>query len=66
MESPVKTQVENGISRIFDLRGQTIDISDQAVSILKDSGLYDDEGKNTNGCDPLTADHSSSGRLFIS
>ena len=28
---PVKTQVENGLSRIFDFRGQTIDVSDQAI-----------------------------------
>ena len=36
MGSPVKTQVENGLSKIFDFRGQTIDVSNQAVFILKD------------------------------
>ena len=27
MGSPVKTQVENGMSKLFDFRGQTIDAS---------------------------------------
>ena len=36
MGSPVKTQVENGFSKLFDLGGETIDVSDQAVFILKD------------------------------
>ena len=42
MGVPVKTRVENGISKLFNLRGQTIDKSDQAVFILKDSGLRDE------------------------
>ena len=28
MGSPVKNQVENGLSKLFDFRGQTIDTSD--------------------------------------
>ena len=42
MGAPAKTQVENGISKIFDLRGQTIDVSDQVVLILNDLGLHDE------------------------
>ena len=34
MGAPVKTQVGNGFSKII-LRGQTIDLSDQATFILK-------------------------------
>ena len=40
MGSPVKTQVEIGLSKIFDLQGHTIDVSDQAVFILQYSGLH--------------------------
>ena len=35
MGAPAKAQVENGLSKIFDFRGQTIDVSDQAVLTLK-------------------------------
>ena len=52
--SPVKTQAENGLSKLFDLRGQTIDVSDQAVFILNDSVLNYEEGKKTNVTNPLT------------
>ena len=38
--SPVKTQVENGLSKLFDLQGQTIDVSDQVVFTLNYSGLH--------------------------
>ena len=31
MWAPVKTQVENGLSELFDFRGQTIYVLDQAV-----------------------------------
>ena len=54
MGSPVKTQVGNGLSKLFDFRGQTIDVSGQAVFILTDLGLYYEEGKKTNVSDPLT------------
>ena len=36
MGPQVKTQVENGLSKLFDFRVQTIDTSDQVVSTLKD------------------------------
>ena len=42
MLAPVKTQVESGISKLFDLRGQTIYVSDQAIIIIKDFGLHDE------------------------
>ena len=48
MVSPVKTQVENGLNKLFNLRGQTIDLSDQAVFTLKYLVLHDEEGKKTN------------------
>ena len=41
MGSMVKNQVENGLNRIFGLWGNTIDVYDQAVFTLKDSGLHD-------------------------
>ena len=40
MGSPVKTQVENGLSKLFDFQGRTIDTSKQAVFTLNNSGLY--------------------------
>ena len=36
MGYPVKNQVENGLSKLFDFRGKTMDRSDQAVFALKD------------------------------
>ena len=56
MRAPVKTQVENGLSEIFDFQVQTTDVSDQAVFILKDSGLIDDKGKKINTSNLLTVD----------
>ena len=53
MGDPVKTQVENGLSKLSDLRCQTIDVSDQTVLTLKYSGRNDEEGKKTNISDPL-------------
>ena len=41
MVPPVKTQLENGLSKLFNLWGQTIDVSDRAIFILKDLGLRD-------------------------
>ena len=43
--APVKTRVENGISKIFNFRSQNIDMSDQAVFILKYLGFQNKEGK---------------------
>ena len=44
--APVKPQVENCLSNIFNLWVQTIGVSDQDVFTLKDSGLHDEKGKN--------------------
>ena len=55
MGAPDKTHVKNGLSKLFDFCGQTIDVSDQAVFISKDLGLRDEEGNKTNISDPLTA-----------
>ena len=54
MVSPVKTQVKNGLTKIFDFWAQTINMSDQAVFTLKDSCLHDEEGKKINTSNPLT------------
>ena len=51
----MKTQVENGLSKLSNFLGQTIDMSDQAVFTLKDSGLHDEEGNKINTSNPLTA-----------
>ena len=55
MGPPVKTQVGNGLSKLFDFRGHTIDVSDQDIFIFKDLGLHDEEGKKTDVSDPITA-----------
>ena len=47
MGDPVKTQVENGLNKLFSLRGYTIDVSDQVVFTLKDPGLHDEEGNKS-------------------
>ena len=64
MGAPVKTQVENGLSKLFDFRGQTINTSDQAVLTLKDSGLHDEEGKKINTSETLTESQRSSGSVL--
>ena len=64
MGYPVKTQVGNGLSKLFDLWGHTIDMSDQAFFILKDFGLHDEEGNKTNVSNPLTAGKRRSGRFL--
>ena len=53
------------LSKLFDLRGQTIDVYDQAVLILKYLCINDKKGKKKNVSDPLTADQRRSGR-FVS
>ena len=42
MWPPTKTQVENVLNNILNLRGQTIDVSDQAVLTLRDLGLHNE------------------------
>ena len=64
MGAPVKIQVKNGFSKLFNFRGHTIDVSYQAVFILKDSGLRDEEGNKKNVSDPLTASQRRSGRFL--
>ena len=44
----------------------SIDMSDQAVFILKHSGRHYEEGNKTNVSDSLTAAQRSSGRFFLS
>ena len=41
MGSPVKTQVENGLNKLFYFQGQTIDVSDQSIFTLNYLGLHD-------------------------
>ena len=65
MGALVKTEVENGLSKLFGLRVQTIDTSDQAFFTLKDSGLHYEEGKKTNTSDLLESAKWRSGRFFI-
>ena len=48
-------QVENGLKKLFNLQGHTIDVSYQAIFTLKYSGLCDEEGNKINISDPLTA-----------
>ena len=55
MGSPVKTQVKNGLSKIFDFGGQNIDVYKQAAFILKGFRLHDEEGNETNTSNLLTA-----------
>ena len=61
MGALVKNQAENGISKLFDLRVQTIDVSNQDVFTLNYLGLNDGEGKKTNVSDPLTVGQRRSG-----
>ena len=67
MGAPVKSQVNNGISNIFDFRGQTIDVYDQYVFTLKDLDIHYQEGKKTDVRDLLTVGQrrSSSFLSFI-
>ena len=62
----VKTQVEIGLSKIFNLRGQTIDMSDQVDFTLNYSVLHDEEGNKINISDLLTATQRRPGNLFLS
>ena len=59
--SRVKTHVENGLSKLFDFWGQTIDLSDQENFILKDSDLHDEEGNKINVSNPITTAQKRSG-----
>ena len=61
-----KTQLENGLSKLFDYWGQTIAVSKQVVFILKNSGIRDEEEKKSNVRDPLTESQRRSGSFFPS
>ena len=62
---PVRTRVGNGLSKLLDLQGHTIYVSDQEIFILRDSGIHDEEGKKNNVSDPLTEAQRRSGSFFI-
>ena len=57
--------MENGLRKPFGFQGQTIDVSDQAVSALNYSDLHDEEGKKINTSDLLIAAQRQSG-IFLS
>ena len=65
MGSPAKTQVENGLRKLFNFRSQTIDVSDQAVFVLKDSVIHDEEEKK-NKCKWPAHNSPEEVRLFFS
>ena len=65
MVSPLKTQVVNGLDRLFGLWGHNIDVSDQDVFILKNTGLRNDEGKKINISNPLTVYQRRSGYFLF-
>ena len=65
MVSPVKTQVENILNKLFGFQGQRIEVSDQAIFTLEYSVTHDKEGKKINTSNPITAAQRKSGRFFI-
>ena len=62
----VKKYVENGLSELFNLWVQTINVSDQAIFTLNDLSFHDGEKEKTNIRDPITVGHRQSGRFFLS
>ena len=54
MKTPGEKLGENGMNKIFDLRGQSINVSDQASDTLKDLGIHNKEGKIINISNLLT------------
>ena len=40
-------QLENVLNRLFDFRGQNIDVSDQDVFVLTDEDLHEKEGTDS-------------------
>ena len=56
--------MENGLSKLFNFWGHTIDVSDQEVFTLKYSGLHDEEGNKTNVRDPLIVGQRLSGSFL--
>ena len=54
MGAPAKTQVENGLNKLFNFWGQIIYVYEKAVFTLKYSDVYDEEGKKINIRDQIT------------
>ena len=54
----------NGLSKIFNLRVRTIDLSEQSVFTINDSFLRDKEVNKINKIDPLTATQRRSGNFL--
>ena len=50
-----ENQMENGLSKIFYVRVQTIDVSDQAIFTLNYSGIHNEEWKKINKSKSLTS-----------
>ena len=65
MVAAVKTNVEHLLSKLFDFRGQTIDVSYQAIFTLKYSGIYDEEGNKININNLLTASQRRSVQFLL-
>ena len=42
----MKTQVENGLEKLFDLWYHNIYMYDQDIVLLTDTGLHDEKGEN--------------------
>ena len=65
MGDPVKTQVENWISKIFDFWGHIIDVYDQDILILNDQGIHYEERKKNNVSDHPTVGQRRSIRFIF-
>ena len=64
MWDPTKTQMKNGLRKLFGFQEQTIDVSEQAVFALNYSGLRDEKGKKLTIKKPLTFTQRWSGDFF--
>ena len=64
MVAPMKSQVENGLCKIFEFWGQTIDVSDQAMFTLKYSVFHDEEGKKIDVSNPIIVAQRRSSRFL--
>ena len=66
MGPPVKTQVGNGLSKLFNFWVHTIDVSDQSVFTLTYLALHDEEGNKINVSGPITESQRKSDRFLLS
>ena len=64
MGALVKTQAENGLSNMFNLWDHPIDVYDQSVFVLTDSGIHDEEGTKNNVSNPTIAGQKRAG-IFV-